>query len=112
MIVLEKAKDVAVLKTMGATRQWITKIFLLEGILISMIGTLSGIALAIIIGYIQIYFEPIKMNTATMVVDAYPIVFKAESFVVVLLMVFCIGTLASIIPALRAGNSQMQLKGK
>ena len=112
MIVLEKAKDIAVLKTMGATRQWITSIFLLEGILISMIGTLSGIALAIIIGYIQIYFEPIKMNTATMVVDAYPIVFKAESFVVVLLMVLCIGTLASIIPALRAGNSQMQLKGK
>ena len=112
MIVLEKAKDIAVLKTMGATRQWITAIFLLEGILISMIGTLSGIAVAVIIGYIQIYFEPIKMNTATMVVDAYPIVFKAESFVVVLLMVLCIGTLASIIPALRAGNSQMQLKGK
>lgn len=112
MIVLEKSKDIVVLKTMGATRQWITKIFLLEGILISMIGTLSGIALAIIIGFIQIYFEPIKMNTATMVVDAYPIVFKPESFVVVLLMVLCIGTLASIIPALRAGNSQMQLKGK
>lgn len=112
MIVIEKSKDIAVLKTMGATQQFITKIFLLEGALIAFIGATAGILLATIIGFVQIYFEIIKMNTATMVVDAYPIIFKPESFVVVLCMTLLIGMLASLAPAMRAGKTLMALKGK
>ena len=112
MIVLEKSKDIAVLKTMGATQQFITKVFLLEGLLISLIGSVTGIALATLIGFIQIKFEIIKMNTSTMVVDAYPIIFKADSFIVVLVMVAVIGFTAAIIPALRAGKSKMLLNRK
>lgn len=112
MIVLEKSKDIAVLKTMGATQQFITKVFLLEGLLIALIGSVTGIALATVIGFIQINFEIIKMNTSTMVVDAYPIVFKADSFVVVLVMVTIIGFAAAIIPAIRAGKSKMLLNRK
>jgi lipoprotein-releasing system permease protein len=112
MIVLEKSKDIAVLKTMGATQQFITKVFLLEGLLISLIGSVTGIALATLIGFIQIKFEIIKMNTSTMVVDAYPIIFKADSFIVVLVMVAVIGFAAAIIPALRAGKSKMLLNRK
>lgn len=112
MIVLEKTKDIAVLKTMGATQQFITKVFLLEGLLIALIGSVTGIALATVIGFIQINFEIIKMNTSTMVVDAYPIVFKPDSFVVVLVMVTIIGFAAAIIPAIRAGKSKMLLNRK
>jgi lipoprotein-releasing system permease protein len=112
MIVLEKSKDIAVLKTMGATQQFITKVFLLEGLLISLIGSVTGIALATLIGFVQIKFEIIKMNTSTMVVDAYPIVFKADSFIVVLIMVAVIGFAAAFIPALRAGKSEMLLNRK
>ncbi len=112
MIVIEKSKDIAVLKTMGATKQWVTKVFLLEGALIAFIGSGAGILLASLVGFIQIHFEVVKMNTSTMVVDAYPIVFKTESFIVVLCITMIIGIIASLIPAIRAGKTMMALKGK
>jgi lipoprotein-releasing system permease protein len=112
MIVIEKSKDIAVLKTMGATKQWVTKVFLLEGLLIAFIGSSAGILLASLVGFIQIHFEVVKMNTSTMVVDAYPIVFKTESFVVVFCITMVIGIIASLIPSIRAGKIIMALKGK
>ena len=42
MIVMEKSKDIAILKTMGATRAGIMKIFILQGLVVGAIGTLLG----------------------------------------------------------------------
>jgi lipoprotein-releasing system permease protein len=42
MIVMEKNKDIAILKTMGATRAGIMKIFIFQGLIVGAIGTLSG----------------------------------------------------------------------
>jgi len=54
----------------------------------------------------------IKMEATTMVVDSYPVVFKAESFIVVIIMVISIGFLASVLPALRASNTMLHLNQK
>lgn len=112
MIALEKSKDISVLKTMGANNSFIKKIFLLEGVLSSLIGCGVGIFLALAIGLIQIKFKLIKMNATTMVVDSYPVVFKLESFIVVIIMVIGIGFLASVLPALRASNTMLHLNQK
>ncbi len=45
MLVMEKTKDIAILKSMGATRRSIMKIFMLEGLIIGAIGTVIGLAL-------------------------------------------------------------------
>lgn len=112
MVALEKAKDISILKTMGATNAFIKKVFLLEGLLTAFTGCITGIAAALLIGSIQIFLKPIKMNTTTMVVDAYPVVFKLESFIVVFIIVLLVSFFASLFPALRAGNTMLKLNQK
>jgi lipoprotein-releasing system permease protein len=51
MIVMEKTKDIAILKSMGASGQSIMKIFVLEGLIIGITGTFAGMAGGLLIAY-------------------------------------------------------------
>jgi len=103
MLVIEKTKDIAVLKAMGATKSLIRKIFLIVGMLTSLIGSFSGIMLAIIICLIQINFEVIKLQgSGTFVIDAYPVEMKISDFFLVALTVITISLITSWFPANRA----------
>jgi lipoprotein-releasing system permease protein len=51
MIVMEKNKDIAILKTMGATRAGIMKIFIFQGLIVGAIGTLSGSLAGLVVAF-------------------------------------------------------------
>jgi lipoprotein-releasing system permease protein len=51
MIVMEKNKDIAILKTMGATRWGIMKIFIYQGLVVGAIGTLTGTAAGLAVAF-------------------------------------------------------------
>ena len=101
MIVLEKKKDIAILKSMGALDKSIVNIFLNEGLLISIIGIFAGFGLASFLYGLQKQFGLIAMP-GSFVVDAYPISLRAFDFLIVAITVIATGLLASILPALRA----------
>ncbi len=101
MIVLEKQKDIAILKSMGALDQMVRNIFLIEGLLLSLLGISMGFALAILIYGAQKAFGLVSIP-GNFVVEAYPISVRFIDFVIVAMTVAAIGLLASIPPALRA----------
>ena len=101
MIVLEKKKDVAILKSMGALDRSIRNIFLNEGLLLCSLGGGSGFILALLIYFIQKTYGIVGIPGA-FAVEAYPISLRGVDFAIVALTVFGIGLLASIPPALRA----------
>ncbi len=103
MIVLDKQKDIGILKSMGATARSIRKIFINEGLLLCGLGLLIGFVAAIILYILQktIVIVPIPMG---FVVDAYPIEMKIWDFVVVGVTVMVIGWLASLPAANRAAK--------
>ncbi|HMO39333.1 MAG TPA: ABC transporter permease [Saprospiraceae bacterium] len=101
MIVLEKQKDIAILKSMGALDQMVRNIFLSEGLLLSLLGICIGFVLAILIYGAQKTFGLVSIP-GNFVVEAYPISMRFIDFVVVAITVAAIGLLASIPPALRA----------
>lgn len=103
MIVLEKKKDIAILKSMGYTTKGIKQIFLLVGIIISFVGLVSGIILALIFYVLQKNYGLISIPEGFLI-DAYPIALKAFDFVLVALTVMSIGYLASLLPSVRAGK--------
>lgn len=112
MLVLEKKKDIAILKAMGATRGYVTGIFLLEGILASVIGSVVGILLATILCLLQIWFGLIQIpGSGSFVVSAYPIVLKWQDYLLVIGTVIVISAIASLAPAFKAG-SQTRLIGQ
>lgn len=101
MIVLEKRFDISMLKSMGARDDQVRNIFLNEGLLLCMIGTVGGFVLALLVYAAQKTFGIIAIPGA-FTVDAYPISLRAEDFLVVAATVFGIGIFASILPARRA----------
>ena len=101
MIVLDKQKDISVLKSMGADNNMIRKIFLLEGMLLTFIGLVAGIVLAVIIYVIQKTWGIVTIPQG-FVVDSYPISMRLSDFLPIILIVTAIGFLASVLPARRA----------
>ncbi len=99
MLVLEKRKDIQILHSLGASNRVIKKVFLLEGIMISLGGAVSGIILGAAVCWVQIQFGLIAIQAeGSFIIDAYPVVMKPADFILVTITVFCIGLLASIIP--------------
>lgn len=101
MIVLDKQKDISILKSMGATDGMVRRIFLLEGILLTGFGMLIGFALAILLYGLQKQFGLITIPQGFLV-SSYPIAMRWFDFIPVTLTVLGIGWLASLAPAARA----------
>ncbi|MDB5031330.1 MAG: FtsX-like permease family protein [Mucilaginibacter sp.] len=99
MLVIDKRKDIAVLTSLGADRNLIQRIFFFEGMMISVIGCVAGLALGFIFCILQQHYGFIKLGEKMTVVDAYPIAIKLADFGVVFLTVAVISAIASGISA-------------
>jgi lipoprotein-releasing system permease protein len=110
MLVLEKQKDIQILKAMGGHSFLIQKIFLSEGLLLAIIGGALGVLLSLIIGLLQIKFGIIKLQGSTFIIDRYPIKFVLTDFMMVLGTVFCISLIASWLPSRKAAIQAIQLR--
>ena len=103
MIVLDKKQDIAILKAMGSTANFIRKVFLRLGMYFTGGGLLIGIALAIVLYFLQKQFGLISIGPG-FVVDTYPIKMKISDVMIVSMTVLIIGFLASIPAANRASR--------
>jgi lipoprotein-releasing system permease protein len=96
MLIIDKQKDVWILKTMGANNGVIRKIFFAEGMLINLLGAISGMAIGALICWLQIQFGLLRLNGG--VVEFYPIELNILDFVNVSIIVIIIGLIASWYP--------------
>lgn len=103
MLVLEKKQDLSILQSMGLTARKIGVIIWIEGMIITTIGLISGIILALIFYYLQVNYGIIGVPEG-FIMDAYPIKIKGTDFILVILTVLVIGGLASLLPAYRASK--------
>lgn len=103
MLVLEKKKDIAILKSMGTLESVVQRIFLNKGLLLALLGGLCGVYIALIFYFFQQDFSIIQLaGSANLLVDAYPISLRLTDFVLVFLTVVVIGLLAAWLPSIRA----------
>lgn len=109
MLVLEKRKDIAVLKTLGATADRIQKIFLLEGMLLAFIGAGAGMILATVICLGQMQFKWIKLGGSSFLIDYYPVQLQAQDYLLVAATVFAIALFAAWVPARKAAHENQVL---
>ena len=98
MLIIEKERDIEILKSLGANSELIRKIFIFEGWLISIIGAVSGIILGFIICWIQQTFGVVKLQSETLIMDSYPVVMKLKDFIIVPATVLLIGYWAAWYP--------------
>ncbi|WPR75124.1 FtsX-like permease family protein [Algoriphagus sp. NG3] len=99
MLAIEKKKDIAVLKAMGATDKLIRHIFLKQGALIAFSGALIGLILGYLICWIQQTFGLVSLGISSAVVDAYPVKMIWKDFLWISIAMIGITFLASSRPA-------------
>ncbi|MCY7422615.1 MAG: FtsX-like permease family protein [Chitinophagaceae bacterium] len=110
MLVLEKQKDIAVLKAMGADNSYIQKIFLSEGFVLAGIGGGSGILLAVAICLLQIKFKLVKLAGGSFIIDYYPVKMVPADFILVISTIVIIALIAAWIPSRKASLQLFTLK--
>jgi lipoprotein-releasing system permease protein len=111
MLVIDKRKDIAILSSMGASKSLIRRIFFLEGMMISGIGCIIGLAVALAFCLIQQKTGFVKMDEGpNPLIEAYPIGLKISDFVLVTLTVLGISAIASAISSRLSVKTLDQLK--
>ena len=99
MLIIEKKKDISTLHSIGADGQFLRRVFLYEGIMISFFGAFLGLCLGLIICWLQITFGIVKFpSSGSFIINAYPVDIKAVDVVFVLITVLLIGYLAAWYP--------------
>ena len=92
MLIIDKRNDVMSLRNMGANDRQITRIFLLEGYMISCFGAVSGVVLGILLWFLQQQFGLISLGSSgSFVVEAYPVSVHAGDVILMHLTVLSIG---------------------
>jgi lipoprotein-releasing system permease protein len=102
MLVIEKRRDIATLKALGADTSQIRRIFLLEGVLMSLLGAGTGLLFGLLVCVVQIYFGVVTMPGSTFLVQYYPVELRLEDFLLVGVITFFISGLMAWLPAHRA----------
>ena len=97
MLLISKQEDIAILHALGETPREIRRTFQLEGLMVTLIGAVGGIAVGIILCLLQMRFGWLTMD---LVVESqpYPVAVRPTDLLVVLLLVFAIGYLAAVYP--------------
>jgi lipoprotein-releasing system permease protein/zinc transport system substrate-binding protein len=98
MLIIEKERDVEILKSLGADNNLIRKIFIFEGWFISIFGALAGLILGFIICWLQQRFGLVKLNSESLMMRSYPVVLELKDFIIVPFTVLLIGYWAAWYP--------------
>ena len=96
MLIIDKKDDVVTLRNLGASDKQITRIFLFEGRLISAIGAIIGIAIGLLLCWLQQTYGIVKLGSSTgsFVVNAYPVSVHPDDIILIFFTVFAVGFLA------------------
>lgn len=104
IMTMEKTKDIGILKTMGATRKSISKIFVLEGLIIGVIGTILGCIGGFLISRLLEVYQFIKIPADVYYLDKLPVKMEVSDFIIVAVAALAISLSATVYPSYKAGK--------
>ncbi|MDP4114739.1 MAG: ABC transporter permease [Bacteroidota bacterium] len=104
MSVIEKKRDIGILSAMGASEKSITKIFMFEGILIGIFGTLFGALLGYFVCYLQLKYNIYPLDPTQYKIDSLPLEIRITDFFYVAGASMLLSFLAALYPAKKAAK--------
>ena len=104
MVVMEKTKDIAVLKSMGATAGSIMKIFVLEGLIIGVVGTTLGLIGGVGLCEILRKYQFIHLPSDVYYISSLPVLMKGPDILLIVVAAIGITFVATLYPAWQASR--------
>jgi lipoprotein-releasing system permease protein len=104
LLVMEKSQDIAILKTMGARGRSIMKIFMLQGIIIGLVGTTIGATMGYILSAILDHYQLIRLDMQIYQVAYVPFTVEPIDFILVIISALAICFVATIYPSRQASR--------
>ena len=104
MLVMEKTKDIAILKTIGATSGLIRRIFVFQGLLVGTMGTLLGVCLGTGLCYLQKNYHLIRLPGDVYYITALPVDLQLFDVCLVAFAALLICFMATLYPAHQASR--------
>ena len=110
MLIIDKKDDVQTLRNLGASDRQITRVFLFEGRLISLIGAIVGILLGLLLCWLQQKFGLVTLGSSSgsFVINAYPVSVHPEDIVIIFFTVLVVGFLAVWYPVRYFGKRLLE----
>jgi lipoprotein-releasing system permease protein len=104
MTVIEKRRDIGILKSMGATTGSIRKIFSVQGFYVGIVGTMTGTLIGLFIVYLQERYHLVPLDTTVYIIPAMPVEVQVTDIILVAVAALGLCSLASRLPAKRAAS--------
>jgi lipoprotein-releasing system permease protein len=104
MIIIDKTRQIGILKSLGLSKQKINQIFLIKGFIIGFAGSLIGSSFALLIAFIQNNYKLIQVPEDIYFMDFIPLDVNFSNILIVSITVSIVCMLASLWPSLRAGK--------
>ena len=104
MIVLDKTKAIGILQAIGFRKKQINLIFLTKGIIIGIIGSMTGLSIALILGYIQMKYHILSISEDIYFMDYLPLAFNIKNTIFIVIAGIISSIIASYWPAKIAAN--------
>jgi lipoprotein-releasing system permease protein len=104
MVVIEKRKDIGILKSMGCTNTSIMKIFMFEGLVVGAVGIVLGSAFGYLLCWIQKTFNLISLPAEIYFINSLPVEIRPLDFILVAFAAMILTFLATVYPARRASQ--------
>jgi len=104
MLVLDKTNTIGTLKAIGASPGFITRIFLVRGLLLGIGGAIVGVVFGYLLCFLQSEFGLVQLNPQIYFVDKVPIAINPTYFVIVFTISVALSILSSLIPAFAAAR--------
>ena len=104
LLVMEKHRDIAILKTMGASARSVTAIFMMQGLIIGVVGTTTGAVAGYVLSYVLDRYKLIRVPVDVYQVSHVPFTVLPRDFMLVVVTAIAVCFVATIYPSRQAAR--------
>jgi lipoprotein-releasing system permease protein len=104
MTVIEKRRDIGILKTMGASDRMVMRTYLYEGALVGVVGTIGGVIIGVLVCFMQIQFGFFKLDNSVYIIPALPVEMHGTDIALIAVTALALSLTAALYPAFRASR--------
>jgi len=104
MLVMDKTREIGILKSMGANAKSIMRIFMFEGMLVGVTGTVLGCLIGYAIAFVQIQFNLIPLPSDVYLIDTFPVELELFDFIIIPTVSLTLSFISSVYPAYKASS--------